>query len=54
VVLVTNQAVFYRINDELYRAELADGKLAIAVKIAEGPAVVGAHWAFLAAAPSTP
>lgn len=52
VVLVTDQAVFYRINDEIYRADLTDGKLAGAVKIAEGPVIVGAHWAFLGPSPS--
>gem|GEM_PF-2121640 len=47
VVLATDDAVYYRVNDALYRADLAAGKLGSGIKIAEGPDIVQAHWAFL-------
>jgi hypothetical protein len=47
VILATDAAVYYRVNDALFRADLVSGKLAIGVKIAEGPDVPQAHWAFL-------
>jgi hypothetical protein len=47
VVLVSDDAVFYRVNDQLYRAAINGGELAPAVKVAEGKEVFQAHWAFL-------
>lgn len=47
VILATNDSVYYRVNDAIFRADIAPGKLAAGVKIAEGPDVPQAHWAFL-------
>jgi hypothetical protein len=47
VLLVTDDAVFYRVNDELYRAPIVHGGLGQPVRIASGGEVVQAHWAFL-------
>jgi hypothetical protein len=47
VVLATDEAVFYRVNDVLYRANLSSAGLGKAVKLAEGPEIVQVHWAFL-------
>lgn len=47
VVLVTDSAVYYRVNDALYEATISSGKLGNGVKVAEGPAIVQVHWAFL-------
>lgn len=47
VILATDDAVYYRVDDALFRADLAPGKLSAGVKVAEGPDVPQAHWAFL-------
>jgi hypothetical protein len=47
VVLATDESIYYRVNDALFRADLVSGTLATGVKIAAGPDVPQAHWAFL-------
>lgn len=47
ILLVTDSAVYYRVNDELFRAALSGGGPGKAVMIASGPAIIQAHWAFL-------
>jgi hypothetical protein len=47
VILATDAAIYSRVNDAVFRADLVSGKLAAGVKIAEGPDVPQAHWAFL-------
>jgi hypothetical protein len=47
VLLITDSAVFYRVNDALYRAPFSVAGLGRAVKLAEGDEIVQAHWAFL-------
>jgi hypothetical protein len=51
VILATNDSVYYRVNDAIFRADVVSGKLATGVKIVEGPDVPQAHWAFLGPAP---
>jgi hypothetical protein len=38
--------VYYRLNDELFRAELSAGGIGKPLMIASGAAAVQAHWAF--------
>jgi hypothetical protein len=52
VLLVTDAAVFYRVNDVLYRCPLNGSALGESVVLASGDEIVQAHWAFLASAPS--
>jgi hypothetical protein len=47
VLLATDEAVFYRVNDSLYRASVSAAGLGKPVKLAEGAEIVQAHWAFL-------
>lgn len=47
VVLATDKALYYRVNDALYRASVEPGKLSEAVEIARSPAIPAVHWAFL-------
>ena len=47
IVLVTDDAVYYRVDDALYRRQIAGASLGGAVKLAEGPEIVQVHWAFL-------
>jgi hypothetical protein len=47
VLLATDEAVFYRVNDVLYRSAISAGGLGMRVKLAEGAEIVQAHWAFL-------
>ena len=47
VVLATDEAVFYRVDDELYRRNINGSSLGDAVKLAEGEEIVQVHWAFL-------
>jgi hypothetical protein len=47
VVLATDEAVYYRVDDELYRRRVIGTTLGPAVKLAEGPEIVGVHWAFV-------
>ena len=47
VVLATDENVYYRVDDCLYRADWASGKLTAGAKVAEGPEIVQVHWAFL-------
>jgi hypothetical protein len=47
VVLATDDAAYYRVNDAIFRADLVSGKLSPGTKIAQGPNVPQAHWAFL-------
>jgi hypothetical protein len=47
ILLITDSAVYYRVNDELFRAELNGGGLGKPLAIASGDEVVQAHWAFL-------
>jgi len=54
VVLVTDDAVYYRVNDALFRASFVNGKLADGVQIAKGTEVAMCHWAFLSPAPAQP
>ena len=51
VVLVTDDAVYYRVNDALFQANFINGKLTAGVRIAEGTEVALCHWAFLSPAP---
>ncbi len=48
VLLATDTAIFYRVNDELYRAEIRGQGLGSPIKLAGGAEIVQAHWAFLA------
>jgi hypothetical protein len=50
VILVTDKSVYYRVNDAIFRADIASGKLSTGIKIAEGPDVPQAHWAFIGSA----
>ena len=47
VLLVTDDKVFYRVNDEIYSAAILDGALGNPVRLAASGEVVQAHWAFL-------
>jgi len=47
VVFANDEAVYYRVNDAVYRAAItSSGKLGTGIKIAEGIEVVQAHWLF--------
>ena len=50
VLLVSDDAVFYRVNDVLYRCPLNGSALGESVVLASGGEIVQAHWAFLASA----
>jgi hypothetical protein len=47
VLLVADQAVFYRVNDEIYRAAILDGALGNPVRLTAGGDTFQVHWAFL-------
>ena len=47
VLFANDDAVFYRVDDALYRRQIAGATLGGAVKLAEGPEIVQVHWAFL-------
>lgn len=47
ILLITDSVVYYRVNDELLRAELNAGAPGKPSMIASGDAVFQAHWAFL-------
>jgi hypothetical protein len=47
ILLVTADAVYYRVNDALYRAALNGNALGPATKITEGGDLFQVHWAFL-------
>lgn len=52
VVLVTDDAVYYRVNDALFQANFINGKLSDGVQIAKGTEIALCHWAFLSPAPA--
>ena len=47
VLLVANGVIYYRVDDALFRADIVGSSLSNTVKLAEGPEIVQAHWAFL-------
>jgi hypothetical protein len=47
VLLATDKLVYYRVNDQLFRADLDAGGLGKPLMIASGEMIVQAHWAFL-------
>ncbi len=47
IVLATDEAVYYRVNDELFRAGIRGGEMEEPVRLASGPAIFQVHWAFL-------
>ncbi len=51
VILCTDTALYYRVNDSLFEASIGDSGIGPARKIAQGPEVVQAHWAFLRSQP---
>jgi hypothetical protein len=53
VVLVTDQAVYYRADHSLYKADFVAGKLTKGSLIAGSPEIAQAHWAFLSPAKAT-
>jgi hypothetical protein len=48
IVLITENAVYYRVDDALYRRHISGSSLSNPVKLAEGEEIVQVHWAFLA------
>ncbi len=47
VVLVTDDAVYYRVDDVLYRRQITGASLGNPVTVAYGDKIVQVHWAFL-------
>lgn len=47
VVLVTDDAVYYRVDDVLYRRQINGASLGNPVTVAHGDEIVQVHWAFL-------
>jgi len=47
ILLVTEDTVFYRVNDEIYAAAILEGALGNPIKLAVGGGLYQAHWAFL-------
>jgi hypothetical protein len=47
VLLVTDQAVYYRVDDQLFRSDLNAGGPGKPQMLASGEAIIQAHWAFL-------
>ncbi len=50
VLLINDEAVFYRVNDEVFRCPIIGGALGKPLLLASGLAIYQAHWAFLSAA----
>jgi hypothetical protein len=47
IVLATDEAVYYRVDDALYMRQISGNTLSEPVKLAEGEEIVQVHWAFL-------
>jgi hypothetical protein len=48
VLLVYGNAIYYRVNDTLYRADIGQSAIQNPIQIARDPNVQLAHWAFVA------
>jgi hypothetical protein len=47
ILFVNDDAIYYRVDDALYRRQITGSSPGDAVKLAEGPEIVQVHWAFL-------